>query len=118
MTQLRSSVTTEDSYTLVALAGEFDLNTSQTLRDVLEPHTSGPSRRLIVDLSGVAFIDSTAVHALLDIRAALAAVGGRLILVAPQAVVARVLNIVGADQLIPVCANLAEALAVAGTDPR
>ncbi len=111
MAELKASVTREDSCTLVVLTGECDLNTTQALRDTLEPLAAGEPGLLIVDLSGVAFVDSTAVHVLLDVRAALADRGRRLILVSPQPVVARVLAIVGADQIIPVRASVAEALA-------
>lgn len=116
MDQLKASVTTANSYTLVALAGESDMNTSPTLRDILQPQASAETRRLIIDLSELKFIDSTAVHVLMDARAALAARGGQLVLVAPQPVVARVLTLVGADELIPVHADLAEALATSEPD--
>ena len=111
MSQLKVTVTRDDSHTLVVLTGESDLNSTQTLRDTLEPQVAGEPGLLIVDLSGVAFIDSTTVHVLLDIRAALADRGRRLILVSPQSVVARVLHIVGADQIIPIRASVTEALA-------
>jgi anti-anti-sigma factor len=58
-------------------------------------------------------MDSTAVHVLLDVRAMLGNHGGVLALAAPQPVVARLLSLVGADQLIRVYDSLDAALAAA-----
>jgi anti-sigma B factor antagonist len=114
--QLTVSVRAGDSYLLVTLAGESDANTGQLLRDVLVPEASKGLHRLIIDLSGLCFIDSAGVHVLTDVRAILHDHGGELILAAPQPVVARVLTLVGADQLIPVYADLDAALAAAVPD--
>jgi anti-sigma B factor antagonist len=112
--QLKVSVRAGESHILVTLAGESDANNAQWLRDVLESEASKSVPCLIVDLSGLRFIDSAGVHVLIDVRAILRDHGGELILVALQPVVARVLSLVGADQLIPVYADLDAALAAAG----
>jgi anti-anti-sigma factor len=111
--QLNASVSAGDSYTLVALAGESDTNTGQQLRGILTAEAAKGVHYLIIDLSRLDFMDSTAVHVLLDVRVMLENHGGTLILVAPQPVVARLLTLVGADQLIPVYDSLDAALAVA-----
>jgi anti-anti-sigma factor len=113
--QLEVSVRAGGSSTLVTLAGESDANTRQPLRDLLEPEAKKDVRRLIIDLSGVRFIDSAGVHALVDVRAILHDRDGELVLVAPQPVVARVMSLAGADHLIPVYADLDTALAAAGS---
>jgi anti-sigma B factor antagonist len=100
--QLRVSVTGGDSYTVVALAGESDVYTYDQLRNVLESEASRGVALLVVDLSGLEFMDSTGVQILLDIRVMMNDRGGKLVLAAPQTTVARVLNLVGADQLTPV----------------
>lgn len=115
MDQLKATVRAEGSYTLVTLAGESDANSRQSLRDFLEPELSKDVRRLVIDLSGLRFMDSAGVHVLVDVRATLLDRGGELLLVAPQPVVARVMSLVGADQLIPVYADLDAALASAGS---
>lgn len=103
------SVTAGHSYTVVALAGECDVYTYDQLRGALEAEVAGEAGLLVVDLSGLGFMDSTGVQVLLDIRAMMSERGGRLVLVSPQATVARVLNLVGADQLIPVYDTFEEA---------
>ena len=112
--QLRAAVRVEDSHTFVALAGESDTNTGQQLRDILTAEAAKGARYLIIDLSQLDFMDSTAVHVLLDVRVMLANHGGVLALVAPQPVVARLLSLAGADQLISVYDTLDAALATAG----
>lgn len=110
MDQLRASVSPGGSYIVVGLAGESDANTAGQLRGILETEAAKGSARLIVDLSAVRFIDSAAVHVLLDIWKSVRGHGAQLALVSPQPVVARVLGLMGADQLIPVYDDLGTAV--------
>ena len=68
----------------VCLLGELDLSTSLALQDL---DGSGP---LILDVSGLTFIDSAGAHALEDLARRV----GRLVLVSPQPNVPRVFDIV------------------------
>ena len=102
-------MTAGTAHTLVTLDGECDLNTGRQLRDVLTSEVSRGAQRLIVDLSALAFMDSTGMQVLLSIRAVLAVRDGTLVLVAPQPVVARILELTGADQIIPVYGSLEDA---------
>ena len=111
MDQLQVSVTSADSYTVVALTGESDVYTYDQLRGALEAEVTRGIALLIVDLSGLEFMDSTGVQVLLDIRVMMNDRGGQLALAQPQNTVARVLNLVGADQLVPVYASVGEAVA-------
>jgi anti-sigma B factor antagonist len=107
--ELRITVTAGTAHTLVALAGECDLNTGRELRDILTSELSRGAQRLIVDLSALTFMDSTGMQVLLSTRSVLAVRGGTLVLVAPQPVVARILELTGADQVIPVFDSLEDA---------
>jgi anti-sigma B factor antagonist len=111
--QLKVSVSAEAAYSLVTLAGESDMNTRETLRDALAQAAAQPARHLIVDLSELEFIDSAAMHELMEARASFGGAGGQLALVAPQPLVARVLNLTGADQVVPVYPDLRSAVAAA-----
>ena len=113
MDQLKVSVSAEGAYSLVTLAGESDMNTRGTLRDALTQAAAQPARHLIVDLSKLEFIDSAAMHELMEVRASFGGAGGQLALVAPQPVVARVLNLTRADQVVPVYPDLRSAVAAA-----
>ena len=110
MDQLRVSVSGGDSYIVVTLAGESDVYTYDQLRGALEAETARGAALLVVDLAGLEFMDSTGVQVLLDIRVLMNSRGGKLVLARPQNTVARVLNLVGADQLIPVYASVEEAI--------
>ena len=109
--QLRVTVSGGDSYTVVALAGESDVYTYDQLRTALETEAAKGLALLVVDLAGLEFMDSTSVQVLLDIRVMMSDRGGKLALAAPQTTVARVLNLIGADQLIPVHETVEEAAA-------
>ena len=111
MDQLRVSVTSGNAYTVVALAGESDVYTYDQLRGALETEAANGAGLLIVDLSGLEFMDSTGVQVLLDTRVMMDNRGGRLALASPQNTVARVLSLVGADQLIPVYPSVDSAAA-------
>jgi anti-sigma B factor antagonist len=111
--QLKASVSAADAYSLVTLAGESDMKTRETLRKALTQAAVQPARHLIVDLSELEFIDSAAMHELMEVRASFGGAGGQLSLVAPQPLVARVLNLTGADQIVPVYPDLGSAVAAA-----
>ena len=114
MDQLRASVSAEGSYTLVVLAGESDMNTRQLLRGVLEQAMSRPARHLVIDMSGLEFIDSATVRVLVDVQGTFAGDGGQMSFVAPHPLITRVLSLTGTDQIVPVYPDLDTALAAGG----
>jgi anti-sigma B factor antagonist len=107
--ELKIAVTAGPAHTLITVAGECDLNTGRQLRDVLTSEVSRGVRRLILDLSELTFMDSTGMQVLLSICTVLTVRGGTLGLVSPQPVVARILELTGADQLIPIFDSLRDA---------
>jgi anti-anti-sigma factor len=66
---LTVDVARQDDTVTIALAGEFDLATRSKVERALVPMASG--ERLVVDLTGLSFIDSTGIRILmeLDVRA-------------------------------------------------
>lgn len=103
---------TGPGHVLVTLSGQCDASTGVQFREGLATEVARGALRMVVDMSGLEFIDSTGVHVLLELKDVLADWGGSLVLVAPQPIVARVLSLMGADELIPVAATVAEALAL------
>lgn len=87
---------------VMRLSGEADLSTLGQLRDALNDQISGGARQLIIDLSGLRFADSSSIRALTDAHLALRAQGGTLELVDPQPNVARILVLLGIDQVLTV----------------
>src|SRR3974390_2716059 len=98
---LTVSVATRES------AGEADVTNTDELRRLLDDEVAQQPRTLIIDLSGLRFMDSSALHALLRVNRALDRQGGVLALVSPQPAVAKILRLTTADRLIPVFDNLA-----------
>lgn len=115
MGQLRTSVTVPETgttaYTVVGLVGEVDATNSDELRSLLDSVVRERPLLLLVDLSGLGFMDSTGLRMLLRSSRVLDEQGGVLALVAPQASVARVLQLTRADQLLPVYDSVADAVA-------
>ena len=51
-------VTEDGGQTVAHITGEIDIATCERLRDAIEPHL-GPGQRVVLDLSGVTFMDSS-----------------------------------------------------------
>jgi anti-anti-sigma factor len=112
---LTTSVATVESgsepYTLVGLTGEADVTNCDALRVVLEAEVAKHPRTLIIDLSGLRFMDSSALHVILRANRALDRQGGVVALASPREPVAKMLRLTAADQLIPVYPTVTEAIA-------
>ena len=100
-----------EPYTLVEITGEADVTNTDELRRLLDDEVAQQPRTLIIDLSGLRFMDSSALHALLRVNRALDRQGGVLALVSPQPAVAKILRLTTADRLIPVFDSIAAAAA-------
>jgi anti-anti-sigma factor len=97
--------------TVVTVTGDVDMHSEGRLRDALTEAGAVPGGRVVVDLSGVEFMASAGVHVLLDVAGQFEQAGGTLVLVSPRPMVARVLSLTRADELIPTAATVDEALA-------
>jgi anti-sigma B factor antagonist len=98
-----------DGAVVVRLVGELDLYNAHLVRDELFAAAKREPQRLIVELSGVTFIDSTGLGVLIESRARLANKQGFL-LVAPGLETRRALEISGLDKHFVVHDSLDEAL--------
>ena len=115
MDLLTTSVATVESgsepYTLVELVGEADVTNSDALREVLDTEVAKLPRSLIIDLSGLRFMDSSALHVILRANRSMDRQGGMVALAGPRDPVAKMLRLTAADQLIPVYPSVGEASA-------
>jgi anti-sigma B factor antagonist len=100
-------------HVVVAVAGEVDAVTVPQFRDALMRQVPVAGRRMVVDLSGLEFMDTSAIHVLVSVNNRVMAGDGLLVLAGAQPVVARVLSLAGADEVMPVVATVAEALTLA-----
>jgi anti-sigma B factor antagonist len=99
-----------EPYTLVELAGEADVTVSDMLRDLLEAQIARNPGLLVIDLTALRFMDSTALHVILTASRSLAGQGGILALASPTRVVAAVLRLSQAARMVPVYESLQDAL--------
>jgi anti-anti-sigma factor len=99
---LRASVTAGESGPVIMLAGEADLTSAAQLSGLIAAQLSGGTRHLTMDISGLRFADSASVRALVLTARTLRERGGCLLLLRPQQQVARLLALLGADQIITI----------------
>ncbi|MFF3212919.1 STAS domain-containing protein [Streptomyces sp. NPDC002886] len=97
--------------TVLTLAGELDHDTAEPLRAALEAARAGGGRRLLIDLSRLAFCDSTGLNVLLHGRLTAREAGGSLELIGLHRPVARMFHVTGADGLFPQHPDVEAALA-------
>jgi anti-sigma B factor antagonist len=98
---------------VIDVRGELDLFTAPELRERLRDAADAPARaaHVVVDLSGCSFVDASGCQALLRAARLLASHGRRLAIVNANAGTARILNVMGLDELFPVVGTRAQALA-------
>jgi len=99
---LEINVVAGETGPVLVLSGESDLTTLDQLNSALDKQLWADARFLTVDLSGLRFADSATVAALAQTARTLRDQGGRLELLRPQPAVARVLDLMGIDQILTV----------------
>ncbi|WP_341718773.1 STAS domain-containing protein [Micromonospora sp. FIMYZ51] len=99
---LQLSVRPGRGCTVLEVHGELDMATSPQLREGLQRVADAGDRRVVVDLAGVGFMDSSGLGALVVMFKALREAGGRLCLAAVQPAVHSVLMVTSVDQVIDV----------------
>jgi anti-sigma B factor antagonist len=106
----------ENGDALVVVHGELDLFTAPDLREQLRAQIDRHPARLVVDLADCSFVDASGCHAVLTASRRLADHGGRLAIVNTDPAIARVFAVMGLDELFPVVATRAEAVAALRQD--
>lgn len=108
---LSVSTRDEDGRTVVAATGEVDVYTAPVLDEALSAAVASGATRIVVDLGAVDFLDSTGLSVLVKALKRVRDADGSLVVVVTAERVAKVFRITGLDQVIPVHASLADALA-------
>ena len=89
----------EGRWLVTRVHGDLDVNTSPALREALFAAVDDGQHALVLDLSGLAFIDSTGLGVLVAVMKQARTRGGDLVLRRPTAAVMRVLELTGLDQV-------------------
>lgn len=85
---------------LVKVSGELDLSTAAPLWAVLQGHVESGRRFLRLDVSGVTFLDATALSGITKVHRELLGRRGTLVITGVRSLVARVLRMTGLDEVL------------------
>ena len=88
----------------IAPSGELDIATVELLERALLEVERADSARIVLDLSGLSFIDSTGLRLLLDVNERCGGAADRLRVIAGSPAVERLLDIVGLRERLPLIA--------------
>lgn len=94
---------------VVALTGELDADTASHSRSLVGEHLLAGPGNLVLDLSGLTFIDSAGLAAIVATDEGVRRAGTRLVLAAPGR---NVLHLTGLDAVLTTVDGLPEALAL------
>jgi anti-sigma B factor antagonist len=88
----------------VIASGEIDLYTAPRLHSELAAviASAAPASRVIIDMSGVEFCDSTGMNVLLSCLRQVQERGGELELAAPRPAVRKILQVTGLDSVFTI----------------
>lgn len=85
---------------LIKVTGELDLRTAAPLWAVLQGHVNSGRRFLRLDVSGVTFLDATALTGITAVHRDLLHRRGTLVITGVRSLVARVLRVTGLDAVL------------------
>ncbi|HUN37756.1 MAG TPA: STAS domain-containing protein [Trebonia sp.] len=102
--ELNVSSRSHGDHVIVTAAGEIDLYTAPKLQSDLAAIIEGaaPATRVVLDMSGVEFCDSTGMNALLAGLRQVRGRGGDLELAAPRPAVMKILQVTGLDAVFTI----------------
>lgn len=95
MTDLTYSVEQSGATAVGVLAGEIDLASVESLEAAIAATEATAAKDVVLDMSGVTFLDSSGLRVLVTANERLSATGGRLVIRRPSPSVMRVLEITG-----------------------
>ncbi|MFE6854904.1 STAS domain-containing protein [Streptomyces sp. NPDC057674] len=99
---------------VLSVGGELDMETAGRLNEYLVEQLGQGRHHLVLDLSGLDFMDSSGLNVLIRSVHRAREDGGDLYLAAPNPAVRRILEITGLATTLPPHDRVAEALAAAG----
>jgi anti-anti-sigma factor len=100
--ELAIDISRDDGVVLVRVGGELDLASVPQLRSTLADLVTRGEVRIVVDLAGVTFCDSTALGVFVGAHRRTTAAGGRIEFHEPPATLRNLLVVSGLDQILSV----------------
>lgn len=108
--ELTVSRPSDDGVPVLGVSGEVDVQSAPELRDGLTGLLQDGSHDVVVDLSGVSFLDSTGLGALVAARTVADDAGGSLPLVCTHARILKLFAITGLDGVFDIHATVDDAV--------
>jgi anti-sigma B factor antagonist len=102
--------TSTGGHHIIAPRGEIDLYTAPDLKQVLTVAIEGGERRLVIDLTDVSFLDSTALGVLIGAVKRVRSRGGALAIVNTDSSIAKTFEITGLDQIFTILGTREDAM--------
>ncbi|MGA8114405.1 MAG: STAS domain-containing protein [Actinocatenispora sp.] len=102
--------------TVLQVSGEIDVYTAPKLRQRLVELVDEDTRRLVIDLRGVEFLDSTGLGVLVGGLKRMRALGGSLVLVCAHERILKIFRITGLDRIFTIVESVDRALEVNDAD--
>lgn len=95
---------------VLSAVGEMDVATAPALVQEAMRLIARGHDRLIIELAGVTFLDSSGINGLVRVMKSATSRGGKVVVAAPARSVARVFELTGLERLIPVVGTLGAAV--------
>ncbi|MCU1449195.1 MAG: rsbV [Acidimicrobiales bacterium] len=100
--ELRVDVSDVDGQSVLTLAGDVDAYSSPQLRERLTRLIDDGALSLVLDLSGLQFLDSTGLGVLVGAQKRLTQADGELVLRSPRSGARKVFELTGLDQIFTI----------------
>lgn len=108
--EISLSSNTRDGFVVLTVGGSIDMETSPELRAGLDELLAGGASKLVVDLGGVDFLDSSALGVLVGVRKQMGAAGVLRVACADPSLV-RLFEITRLTEMLTVVPSVDDALA-------
>ncbi|MBO3745977.1 STAS domain-containing protein [Streptosporangiaceae bacterium NEAU-GS5] len=100
--ELKVATQSHAGHAVLTVSGEIDLYTAPRLQAEFTRLLETGPERVVIDMSGVEFCDSTGMNVLLSALKRLRERGGRLEVAAPRPAVRKILQVTGLDSVFTV----------------
>jgi HptB-dependent secretion and biofilm anti anti-sigma factor len=96
---MQTNVSNREGKTTIALQGRFDFNSHREFRDAVDRAVKEAATEILVDLSGVDYLDSSALGMLLVLRDKAKGAGKNVVLASARGAVRQVIDIANFGKL-------------------
>ena len=117
MPPLKVDVATAGFGTVVAIAGELDIATTPQVREAFSSPAVVEGGGVLVDLTGVTFMDSTGLGMFLTLDRDLRERGARLAIACPEGAARLLFDVAGVNEILPLYPSREDAEAAMAGSP-